>query len=281
MTENNPLQKYFRQPAIYVKLPSGGKFYPEGVLEMPENGEIPVYPMTAMDEITSRTPDSLFNGSAVMQIFKSCVPNIRDPWAIPQTDMDLLLTAIKIASYGHQMDMSVTCPHCNEEQDYSLDLRTVIDQFQTPNYDTPAQVGDMEVYFRPLSYSEINEASKVQFENQKAMQVVEGSEISEEDKLSAMGQALQRITGLSLDAMVNSIAAIKVDGQTVTDRTHIKEFMGNATRDVFNRIRDTLANIRTVGELKPLSIKCSNEECGKDYQQPFTLDMSNFFVLGS
>ena len=46
MTENNPLQKYFRQPAIYVKLPSDGKFYPEGTLEMPVNKEIPIYPMT-------------------------------------------------------------------------------------------------------------------------------------------------------------------------------------------------------------------------------------------
>jgi len=28
----NPLQKYFRQPKIYIKLPSGGQFYPEGAL---------------------------------------------------------------------------------------------------------------------------------------------------------------------------------------------------------------------------------------------------------
>ena len=62
---NNPLTQYFRQPAIYVKLPSNGQHYPEAALNMPANNELPVYPMTAIDEITYRTPDALFNGNAV------------------------------------------------------------------------------------------------------------------------------------------------------------------------------------------------------------------------
>jgi hypothetical protein len=77
---SNPLRKYFRQPAIHLRLPSGGKFYPDGVVDLPPNGEIPIYPMTAVDEIITRTPDALFNGSAVPDILKSCVPNIKDPW---------------------------------------------------------------------------------------------------------------------------------------------------------------------------------------------------------
>ena len=279
MTENNPLQKYFRQPAIYVKLPSDGQFYPEGTLEMPVNKEIPIYPMTAMDEIMARTPDALFNGSAVMQIFKSCVPNIKDPWAIPQTDVDLLLTAIKIASYGHDMEMSVTCPHCEEVQDYTLDLRTVIDKFTSPDYSKGAQLGDLEVYFRPLNYHEVNDAAKVQFEQQKTLQILENQEgATEESKLTAMSQALQRITELSLDALAHSISLVKVDGQPVTDPEHIKEFMVNANREVFNRIRDHLTKIRENTEMKPLTLTCSNEECKKEYTQPFTMDMSNFFV---
>lgn len=279
MTENNPLQKYFRQPAIYVKLPSDGQFYPEGTLEMPVNKEIPIYPMTAMDEIMARTPDALFNGSAVMQIFKSCVPNIKDPWGIPQTDVDLLLTAIKIASYGHEMEMSVTCPHCEEVQDYTLDLRTVIDKFISPDYSKGAQLGDLEVYFRPLSYHEVNDAAKVQFEQQKTLQILENQEgATEEAKLTAMSQALQKITELSLDALAHSISLVKVDGQPVSDPDHIKEFMVNADREVFNRIRDHLTKIRENTEMKPLKITCSNEECKKEYDQPFTMDMSNFFV---
>ena len=75
MISNNPLKQYFRQPAIYVRLPSGGQHYPPGAINMPPNGELPVFPMTAMDEITYRTPDALFNGSAVISvIFFSASP---------------------------------------------------------------------------------------------------------------------------------------------------------------------------------------------------------------
>jgi len=54
--------------------------------------------------------------------------------------------------------------------------------------------------------------------------------------------------------------------------------MVNADREVFNRIRDHLTKIRENTEMKPLKITCSNEECKKEYDQPFTMDMSNFFV---
>jgi hypothetical protein len=103
MNENNPLQQYFRQPAIYVKLPSQGKFYANNTLDLPPTGELPVYPMTAIDEITYRTPDALFNGQSTVNVLQSCVPNIKNGWAVPAMDIDTLLVAIRIASYGHNI----------------------------------------------------------------------------------------------------------------------------------------------------------------------------------
>ena len=48
---NNPLAGHFRTPKLYTGLPSAGKFYSEDILEMPSSGELPVFPMTAKDEI--------------------------------------------------------------------------------------------------------------------------------------------------------------------------------------------------------------------------------------
>ena len=87
--DNNPLKQYFRQPAIFIQLPSQGKFYKDGALVPTANGEYPVLPMTTLDEITYRTPDALFNGTAVANVIESCVPNIRDAWAMPGMDVDL------------------------------------------------------------------------------------------------------------------------------------------------------------------------------------------------
>ena len=111
----NPLKQYFRRPSIYLKLPSGGKYYPEGSIDLPENKEVPVYPMTAIDDITSKTPDALFNGIAVIEIIRSCVPNIKDPWQVPATDVDALLIAIRAATNGNMLDVESSCPSCKEE----------------------------------------------------------------------------------------------------------------------------------------------------------------------
>lgn len=277
MGENNPLQKYFRQPAIYVRLPSEGKFYPPGALDMPANGELPVYPMSALDEIITRTPDALFNGSAVIQLFQSCIPNIKDAWAVPQVDVDMLLTAIRIASYGHEMEMSTTCPKCNEAQDYALDLREVIDKYHSPDYKTSIKVSDMEIYFRPLTYYQVNETSKAQFQQQKMIQAsTTNEEMSDEDRIAAMSQALTEITKMTMENLSDSIAVIKTADAMVDNPEHIKEFIANADSQIFARIREHLSTIREGTEMKPLKIKC--KECEHEYEQPFTLDMSNFFV---
>ena len=157
MLANNPLKQYFRQPAIYVRLPSQGEFYPEGTLDMPPNGELPVYPMTAIDEIAYRTPDALFNGSAVISVIQSCIPNIKNAWAIPSVDVDTLLISIRIASYGHEMDINTKCPNCGEEANHGLDLRSVLDRIQSPDYQQVLKSGDMEFYFRPMTYKDLND----------------------------------------------------------------------------------------------------------------------------
>ena len=60
MNENNPLRQFFRRPAVSISLPSGGDHYAPGDIEWPDDTkELPVYPMTAIDEITTKTPDAL------------------------------------------------------------------------------------------------------------------------------------------------------------------------------------------------------------------------------
>ena len=39
MSTYNPLQRFFRQPKIYIRLPSKGNFYPKGAIDIPESGD--------------------------------------------------------------------------------------------------------------------------------------------------------------------------------------------------------------------------------------------------
>ena len=111
MTENtNPLGKYYRQPQIYIKLPSRAKYYSADVFTPTETGEIPILPMTAKDELAFKTPDAMMTGQATVDVIQSCAPNIKNAWKMVNYDTDTILLAIRIATYGETMDITYTVP---------------------------------------------------------------------------------------------------------------------------------------------------------------------------
>ena len=272
---DNPLRRYFRQPAIHIRLPSNGKYYPPGTLTMPANGELPVLPMTAVDEITSRTPDALFNGSAVMEIIGSCVPNILDPWHVPSVDINTLMVAIRLASYGHEMEISSKCPKCGHDHNLTLDLRLVLDGLRAPDYNEPVTVGDLTFNFAPMNYRQLNENSKINFEDQKLIQMLGDAELAEEDKMQRLGNAFRKMTSLTIKSIADSISSIKTSDSLVTDRVNIEDFLYNCPKSVFDQIRDHAISLREASDIRPVAVTCEN--CANQYEQSFTLDMSNFF----
>ena len=275
----NPLSQYFRQPSIYIKLPSQGQNYPQGSLIMPQNGELPVYPMTAIDEITYRTPDALFNGQATVNVIQSCLPNIKDAWAVPSIDLDTILIAIRIASYGHDMEFGTTCPQCQTTSERTIDLRTMLDALRAPDYAARINHGDLEIYFRPLNYKNLNDNSQLQFEQQKLLQIIPDSTISESDKMDALTKAFKQLTEITIKSLSISITTIKTPQALVTEQPYIEEFLKNCDRDLFNQIRDHVLKLREQSELQPLKLKC--DSCNNEYEQALTLDMASFFAPAS
>lgn len=275
MSTDNPLTNYFRQPAIYAKLPSNGQFWPVGSLDMPVNQELPVYPMTARDEITYRTPDALFNGSAVVDVVQSCVPNIKNAWMMPSIDIDSVLIAVRIASFGHEMPIGSRCPACEHEDEYNVDLRIVNETIDSSDYSRSLKLGDLELFFRPLTYQQVNANSLAQFEQQKLLSNLEQADIDQEQRSKTMSQALKNLTDVTLKALSNSINAIRTPASLVNDPDQIDEWLNNCDRRTFTVIRDFVLDLRRTSEIKPLKMKCHN--CGHNYEQQFTLDMTRFF----
>jgi len=279
MISNNPLRQYFRQPAIYIKLPSQGQYYPPGTINIPETGEFPVYPMTAIDEITYRTPDALFNGQATVNVIQSCMPDIKNAWAIPAMDIDTILVSIRIASYGHEMEFSTRCPKCSSESDRAIDLRTVLDRIRVPNYNESVQTGDIEIYFRPMNYRNLNDNNQLQYENQRMLQILPDTNINENEKMTALTAALKKITDVTVTALAYSIATIKTPTAMVTESEYIEDFLKNCDRTLFTQIRDHIIDLKSQAEMQPMKLVC--DECSHEYEQSVALDMSNFFAPAS
>ena len=279
MQQPNPLSQFFRQPSIHIRLPSGGKFYPAGTINMPPNGELPVLPMTAVDEITYRTPDALFNGSALVSVIKSCIPSIREPWAMPTTDIDTVLIAIRIASFGHGMDIDTTCPSCKHSDEITLDLRVINDQIRPGDYDKSLSIGNLEFHFKPINYKDVNQNNQVQFEQQQALRIVNSDEIEESAKVEQLNRSMKVINELTLKTIAQSISAIKTPDALVTEIEYIYEFLNNCDSRLFAQLRDYVIALKQASEIKPIDLACP--ECKHQYTQPFTLDMASFFGTAS
>ena len=273
--DNNPLKQYFRRPAVYMKLPSGGAGYPEGTLDLPENGELPVYPMTAIDEITARTPDALYNGIAVVELIRSCIPNIRDPWAVTNVDLDAVLVAIKTASSSSgEMEVDSQCPKCEEIATYTVNLASLLTGLKGADFTKELSVGELSIQFKPISFKQINEVSTEQFQLQSLFAQAEKDE-DEDSRARILQEGLKRITDLTMDLLSKSIVGIKMPNGVVTESAFILDFMKNCDRNIYTTIRDYSAKIRQDSEIKPMKITCGG--CENEYEQSITLNPTDFF----
>jgi len=284
MTENsNPLNKYFRQASIYVKLPSGTD-YPADVVTKSETGEIGIMPMTAKDEVRFKTPDALMNGQGVVDVIESCVPDIKDAWQIKSYDLDTILVAIRIATYGETMEINFNVPGANESVAHTVNLPAILDQIQKTTVDTAFTLKDgLKITVQPLTYRDMTSTSLQTFQQQKMYSAVQDSELSDEDKATRFNDAFAKLTELNASILLKNMASITMtDGTEITDPAHIKEFVDNANATLIKEIENKLIDLRTQGAVKPLKLKASEEQIKKgapaSYEVPVTFDTSNFFV---
>jgi hypothetical protein len=279
---SNPLRKYFRQPKLYLELPSKGRFYPEGSIDMPENGELPVFPMTAKDELTMKTPDALMNGQATVDLVKSCVPNIIDPWKMPSIDLDTILIAIRIATFGPELSVTQVIPGLNEERSFSVDLRYTLEKFSRINYVNEIEVDNMLVKLSPLTYRQFTDSSMKTFEEQRIFASVNSKTMTEVEKMEKFSTSFRKLTELTVGMMIDSIESITVDDNIVDNKTFIKEFIDNADKNVFSTVLDHLEAQKNSFVMEPLQVTFNEEDVAngapKNMEIPLSFDQSNFFV---
>lgn len=277
----NPLQKYFRQPKVYLDLPSKGKYYAEGALDMPETGELPVFAMTAKDELTMKTPDALLNGQATVEMIKSCVPNIIDPWKMPSIDLDAVLIAIRIATYGENLEITTKIPNVGEEKDFQVDLRQLLNKLTNVSFSDTIDLGNMLVHLKPLTYREFTDSALKTFEEQRIFRLVNNDTIPEEEKLAKFNESFNKLTSLTVGMMAKSIKSITVDGETVDNPLHIEEFIQNSEKKFYNDVLDHVEEQRKKFNIEPFKVISTEEEIAKgapkEYEVPITFDQSNFF----
>jgi len=276
MQNPNPLANHFRQPSIYLKLPSGGKYWIPNSINLTANGEVGVLPMTAKDEILLKTPDALMNGQGVVDVIQSCIPQIKNAWAMPTIDVDAILIAIRIATYGEEMSVDSNCPKCKNENRHGVNLNNVLLSLRSPEYNNTKVVDNLKFKFKPQNYTQSNQNSLNNFEEQKIIQLLNNEDIDPDIRKTQFDIHLSKIIENSTNILAQSTESITTeDGTVVTDPNFIKEFYINANNQIIKEVRKHLTDITEVSNLKPIKVQC--EGCENQYDLGITFDYANFF----
>lgn len=279
---HNPLTAFMRQPKIFIRLPSGGKFWANGSLVPTETGEYPVYSMTAHDELTLKIPDALMNGQAVVDVIQNCVPNIKNAWEVPSIDMDVILIAIRIATYGEKLTTPITIGE--DELEYTVDLRSVMDSLMQ-NISWEEHVvpnDDLTIYVKPINYKQMTQLSVQTFETQKIMQIVNSESLSEDEKVAAFKDSFAKLTNVTIGMVAASIYKIDTPQGSTDSIVFIKEFMDNADKEIFNSVQNHLEMLKEQNSVKPIIIPVTDDLREKGFtgdtiEVPLTFDAASFF----
>tara|TARA_B110000503_G_C7164673_1_gene421302 strand:- start:660 stop:1523 length:864 start_codon:yes stop_codon:yes gene_type:complete len=278
----NPLKKYFRQPKLYVSLPSKALYYPEGTIDYPENGELPVLAMTAKDELAMRTPDALINGQSTVDIIQSCIPNIKNAWSMPSIDVDTILIAIRIATFGELMEINTVAPNTDIERGFQLDLRLLLQQFAQVQFESDIFINEMKISIRPLTYAEFTETALKTFEEQRMFNLLNDDKLEQQEKLKLFNNSFNKIRDMTIGMIVKSISSIEIDGEVVNNQIHIADFISNADKSFFDAVIKHIEKQKEKFAVAPIPVAADEEQVAAgapaEYLVPVTFDQSNFFA---
>lgn len=271
----NPLQQFFRQPKIYISLPSKGVFNQPGSIQG-EVTNLAVYGMTGMDEILIKTPDALYSGETTVKVIESCCPSIKNGWDVSNLDSDLILTAIRIATYGNLMEVEHVCPNCKTTNDYTLDLSRLIDHYTNCKFESKIVLKDFVLKIQPLNYKQLTEFS---IKNAQLQQRIRQADKFEDDKerAIAMNTVFKDIAVIQNEALALSIESVEIGNTVVTERSYIVEWLENCDKAVFDNIKEHLNRNKTAWETPTHPVECP--DCG--HQTNITIDMDNATFFAS
>lgn len=271
---SNPLQKYFRQPKLFISLPSKGVFYKEGTFTG-DHSNVPIFGMTGMDEIIMRTPDALFNGEATIKVIESCCPYVVNAHEMPSLDIDTILAAVRIATYGDNIEFKHVCKNCATENDFEVPLSNVIEFYSDKSFDSRIGLGEVTVNLKPLTYSEMTKFNTENFKLQRTLNQLEAIDDPELRQVT-LDQIYSRLAELQVDLFLMSIDTVQTPEALVEDKEHIIEWLKNSPKDIYNQIKDKLEANKEQWAMPRQHVECNN--CNTPDEVDVILDQSNFFV---
>lgn len=254
---HNPLLDRARLPGQTFGLPSKGIFYTNGELSPGiKDGEVHVYPMTALDEIIIRSPDKLYSGDAIVEVFNRCIPDILKPKELFAKDIDFLMVCLRKVSYGDEFEIKYThdCENAKEHSyiipmDPFIRNAKVLDPTTVQGKFTIELDNEQKVRLHPIKYKDV-------------LDIVQASDSeSTED---------------TQDRVIQTLLGIIESVDDITDKGMIKEWINAIPVGWAHKISDAIDDTSDWGPAFTYTITC--KDCGKEVKIDAPMNPVSFFI---
>jgi len=254
----NPLLERARIPGETFALPSRGLFYKNGELaDDVVDGEVVVFPMVTLDELVMKSPDKLLNGTAIVDVFRRCIPQIKKPLDLLAKDVDYLMVCLRKVTYGDSIEVQYThkCENAKSHS-YLVGLDTFLRQTRK------IEERDItEKYRLVLPNSQVVLLQPPRYDSVlKFYQAVNNDAVSDEDLSSG-------ILGSLLDLIVS------VDGYT--ERAFIDEWLRKLSAGHIRKITAKIPIVSEWGADVSAKVKC--RDCEEEITLSPSLNPIDFF----
>ena len=312
---NNPLMQFARHAELSTKLASNPNWYPEGFIQYTLNGEVEVYPMLPKDELMLYNPDALLSGQAIVSIIKSCCPSILNPEKLYFPDSNILLLAIKKATYGNDHKQSIMCPECakkieklkspktsekekkeiekllkdgkitDHEEEHIYEIDKLLSSISYLKDEYEITIDGLTYNLRPYTLKVKEYYSLISLQRSKLLKMYNETierteEISNEEKeatISKINDIQMTMINANNEIITEGINFIKMpDDSIINDKTLIKEFIDNCKSEIITKLTNELAIINDIG--LPKEVPCVCSFCNHEWETPLSgFNQTDFF----
>jgi hypothetical protein len=278
----NPLKQYFRQPALFLKLPTLGKWYTNNEITSNEDKEIPIFGLSAVDDVMLSTPDAMLNGVALENVIKNCAPDVKNVKKLMVPDIEGIFLGIKIATTGSKYDLDRICPKCQHENTFEVNCEHLMGTMTCiEESDTVINLNnELEIHVRPYTLEMRQLFIHKQFEEDRLLKTIDSSNknLDEFEKAEILAKSIEKITRITFDLVSKSIESIKLlkqGGQPVIDPADISEWLVNISKTQADIIIDAVNKLNEIGINKVVAAEC--EKCHHKWNDTLNFDPTSFF----
>lgn len=286
---------------VTMALPSLGAFYGPDVMRS-DPSSVEVLPISVIDEINFRDPFKIVSGAAVREMVARACPAVARPELLCKVDVDAILVASRIASYGSNLEITLRCQNrmavkrdadgaesvgpCEEPVELKVDLNRVLAQFQPIGQPDEWQVklpNGQVVQLVPIPYASVLRGMiEVADQAKEAKRLELEKRDRDIDALSRLQESsMDKAAKFQVSLLIDSIAFVRTNaGQRISDVRQITEWLRSVPTTWVLQVNDLLnAKTAAIDKYGMASFTCP--ACSFKNDVPVNMDMTSFFSQGS